>query len=66
VRVSICEFTTLTATFEEDLAAYGAAGVDGIGVCEIKLADDSARQLRETGCGRRTASRPCRRSCRCR
>src|SRR3954468_18689485 len=49
MRLSICEFTTLTATFEEDLAAYRAAGVSGIGVCELKLGDDSARQLRESG-----------------
>src|SRR3954466_15781034 len=49
MRLSICEFTTLTATFEDDLAAYRAAGVSGIGVCELKLGDDSARQLRESG-----------------
>src|SRR3954463_4956921 len=49
MRVSICEFTTLTATFEEDLAAYRGAGVSGIGVCELKLGDGSARQLRESG-----------------
>src|SRR4051794_3035426 len=49
MRLSICEFTTLTATFEEDLAAYAAAGVDGIGVCEFKLTDRSARQLRDSG-----------------
>src|SRR3954447_3488547 len=49
MRLSICEFTTLTASFEEDLAAYRAAGVSGIGVCEMKLGDDSARQLRESG-----------------
>jgi sugar phosphate isomerase/epimerase len=48
VRLSICEFTTLTASFEEDLAAYRAAGVDGIGVCEFKLTDRSAQQLRES------------------
>src|SRR4051794_2277718 len=49
MRLSICEFTTLTATFEEDIAAYRAAGVSGIGVCEMKLGDDSARQLRKSG-----------------
>jgi sugar phosphate isomerase/epimerase len=49
VRLSICEFTTLTATFEEDLAAYGAAGVEGLGVCEFKLGDGSAERLRESG-----------------
>jgi sugar phosphate isomerase/epimerase len=49
VHLSICEFTTLTATFEDDLAAYRGAGVEGIGVCEFKLTDSSARQLRESG-----------------
>jgi sugar phosphate isomerase/epimerase len=49
MRLSICEFTTLTATFEEDVAAYRAAGVSGIGVCELKLGDESAQQLRESG-----------------
>jgi sugar phosphate isomerase/epimerase len=49
MRVSICEFTTLAATFEEDLAAYRAAGVQGIGVCEFKLGDRSAERLRESG-----------------
>ena len=39
MRLSICEFTTLGASFEEDLAAYRAAGVEGIGVCEMKLGD---------------------------
>jgi sugar phosphate isomerase/epimerase len=34
---AICEFTTLRATFEEDLAVYRAAGAAGIGICEIKL-----------------------------
>ncbi|MER3409291.1 MAG: hypothetical protein C4305_01450 [Thermoleophilia bacterium] len=36
-RLGICEFTTLPAPFEEDLAAYRAAGADAIGICEIKL-----------------------------
>src|SRR3954451_14184368 len=49
MRLSICEFTTLPASFEEDLAAYRAAGVGGIGVCEMKLGDDARRQLRESG-----------------
>jgi sugar phosphate isomerase/epimerase len=49
VRLSICEFTTLSATFDEDLAAYGAAGVRGIGICELKLGERSAERLRESG-----------------
>ena len=34
---SISETTTFPASFEEDLAAYKAAGVDGIGIWEFKL-----------------------------
>jgi sugar phosphate isomerase/epimerase len=49
VRLSICEFTTLGASFEEDLAAYSAAGVEGIGVCEVKLVEGAAERLRESG-----------------
>jgi sugar phosphate isomerase/epimerase len=50
---SIVEFSTLRATFEEDLAAYAAAGLDGIGICELKLVEGrEAEQLtafRESG-----------------
>jgi len=49
MRVSICEFTTLGASFEEDLAAYAAAGVEGIGICEMKLGEGAAERLRESG-----------------
>ena len=49
MRLSICEFTTFTATFEEDLAAYRAAAVGGVGVCEFKLGDRSAERLRQSG-----------------
>ena len=49
MRLSICEFTTLGASFDEDLAAYRAAGVEGIGVCEIKLGEGPAGLLRESG-----------------
>jgi sugar phosphate isomerase/epimerase len=49
VRLSICEFTTLRASFEDDLAAYRAAGVEGIGVCEFKLTEGAAERLRESG-----------------
>ena len=34
---SISEVTTYPATFEEDLATYKAAGVDGVGIWEFKL-----------------------------
>jgi sugar phosphate isomerase/epimerase len=49
VRIGICEFTTLGASFEEDLVAYRAAGVKGIGVCELKLGNGSTQRLRESG-----------------
>ena len=50
-RLGICEFTTMNASFDEDLAAYRAAGVEGIGVCEAKIAGDTdaGRRLRESG-----------------
>jgi sugar phosphate isomerase/epimerase len=38
-KLAICEFSTLSASFEEDLAAYAAAGIDGISICELKLAE---------------------------
>jgi sugar phosphate isomerase/epimerase len=37
VQIGICEFTTFPASFAEDVAAYKAAGVAGIGVLEAKL-----------------------------
>ncbi|HEX7311421.1 MAG TPA: sugar phosphate isomerase/epimerase family protein [Gaiellaceae bacterium] len=49
MRVSISEFTTLGASFDEDLVAYRAAGVEGIGVCEIKLGKCAVERLRESG-----------------
>lgn len=49
MRIGICEFTTLTASFDHDLAAYRAAGAEGIGVCEMKLGPDSAKALRASG-----------------
>ena len=56
---SISQITTLAATFESDLRAYAAAGVDGIGIWEIKLpegGDDQAHeQLEASGLGRAAA-----------
>jgi hypothetical protein len=49
VRLSICEFTTLGASFEEDLVAYRVAGAEGIGVCEMKLGEGASERLRESG-----------------
>ena len=36
-KFSVSEITTFHQTFEEDLASYAAAGVEGIGVWEFKL-----------------------------
>ena len=71
-RFSISQISTLGASFDEDLAAYAAAGLDGIGIWELKLPEDGddARRARgvraeraRAGVGR--ADDP-RRSCRCR
>jgi len=37
VRLSLSEISTVGASFEEDVAAYSAAGFDGIGIWEFKL-----------------------------
>jgi sugar phosphate isomerase/epimerase len=49
MRIGICEFTTMRAGFEDDLTAYRAAGVSGIGVLEAKLPTDGAALLRASG-----------------
>jgi sugar phosphate isomerase/epimerase len=51
VRVGICEWTTFPASFEEELAAYRAAGAGAIGILEFKLqgVDDVRGRLRESG-----------------
>lgn len=52
MRLSLSEISTVSASFAEDVAAYAAAGFDGIGIWETKLpADDSANRalLRESG-----------------
>ena len=52
-RFSVCEFTTMPSSFEEDLLTYRQAGAQGIGIVEAKLPegrDDEVReQLRESG-----------------
>jgi sugar phosphate isomerase/epimerase len=58
-RFSISQVSTLAASFADDVRAYAEAGVDGIGVWELKLAegsDEEAReQLAESGLGSATA-----------
>jgi sugar phosphate isomerase/epimerase len=38
-RVSVSQITTLRSSFAEDVRDYSAAGLDGIGVWELKLAE---------------------------
>ncbi len=56
---SISQVSTLAASFVDDLRAYAEAGVDGIGVWELKLGegtDEKAReQLAASGLGSATA-----------
>lgn len=51
--------STLAAGFADDVRTYAAAGLDGIGVWELKLGDgpddDSVALLRESGLGSATA-----------
>jgi sugar phosphate isomerase/epimerase len=54
-RFSISQVSTLTASFADDVRAYAAAGVDGIGVWEIKLDDSSLAEFRASGLGSATA-----------
>jgi sugar phosphate isomerase/epimerase len=46
VKLSLSEISTVNATFAEDVVAYAAAGLDGIGIWEFKLSqDDEANVL---------------------
>jgi sugar phosphate isomerase/epimerase len=54
-RFSISQVSTLAASFDEDLRAYTEAGVDGIGVWEIKLGEGSLDEFRASGLGSATA-----------
>ena len=48
---SLSEISTVSASFENDLRAYRAAGFDGIGIWEMKLGNDEAdlEALRASG-----------------
>jgi sugar phosphate isomerase/epimerase len=52
---SISQISTLGASFADDLRAYAAAGVDGIGVWELKLGEGSLEAFRASGLGSATA-----------
>jgi sugar phosphate isomerase/epimerase len=51
MRVGICEWTTFPASFEDEVAAFAAAGAGAIGILEFKLegVDDVRGRLREAG-----------------
>ncbi|HEY2072049.1 MAG TPA: sugar phosphate isomerase/epimerase family protein [Gaiellaceae bacterium] len=59
LRISVSQVSTLAASFADDVEAYSSAGLDGIGVWELKLGDgpddDSVALLRESGLGSATA-----------
>jgi sugar phosphate isomerase/epimerase len=50
VRTGICEWTTFPASFEDELAAYRAAGAGAIGLLEFKLegVEDVRSKLQES------------------
>jgi len=52
---SISQVTTLAASFAEDVRAYAAAGVDGIGIWELKLGDGALEEFQASGLGSATA-----------
>jgi sugar phosphate isomerase/epimerase len=52
---SISQVSTLAASFDDDLRAYTAAGVDGIGIWELKLGDGSLEAFSASGLGSATA-----------
>ena len=49
MRTSISQITTVSQAFADDLDVYRAAGADGIGIWESKLADDSLERFRASG-----------------
>jgi sugar phosphate isomerase/epimerase len=55
VRLSISQITTVTQSFVDDLDAYREAGADGIGIWEMKLADDSLERFYASGLEAATA-----------
>jgi sugar phosphate isomerase/epimerase len=54
-RFSISQVSTLTASFADDVRAYAAAGVDGVGIWEMKLGEGSLEEFRASGLGSATA-----------
>jgi sugar phosphate isomerase/epimerase len=54
MKLALSEISTVNASFAEDVAAYAAAGFDGIGIWEMKLPEDddaNLQLLRDAGLG---------------
>jgi sugar phosphate isomerase/epimerase len=54
VKLSLSEISTVNASYADDVAAYAAAGFDGIGIWEFKLPDDddaNVELVRRAGLG---------------
>jgi sugar phosphate isomerase/epimerase len=45
VKLSLSEISTVDASFGEDVVAYAAAGLDGIGIWEFKLSHDDEANI---------------------
>ena len=58
-RISVSQVSTLAAGFADDVRTYAAAGLDGVGIWEMKLGDgpddEAVALLRESGLGSATA-----------
>jgi sugar phosphate isomerase/epimerase len=52
---SISQVSTLSASFADDVRAYAEAGVDAIGVWELKLGEGSLEEFQASGLGSATA-----------
>ena len=46
-HLSVSQITTLNASFADDVRAYAAAGLDGIGIWELKLGEDGDAEALE-------------------
>ena len=52
---SISQVSTLSASFADDVRAYVEAGVDAVGIWELKLTDSSLGEFQASGLGSATA-----------
>jgi sugar phosphate isomerase/epimerase len=54
-RFAISQVSTLAASFADDVRAYAEAGVDGIGIWELKLGEGSLAEFQASGLGSASA-----------